>query len=119
MRFLLDQSSDARLVDYLRSRGHDAIRVGKEHPPGLPDEQVLALARLEQRILIVNDRDFGDLVVRQHHPHAGVIYFRLSTTLLSFLIARLDLVLRDYADHLGEFLVVTDRDVRIHHSQSG
>ncbi len=113
MKFLLDQSADARLVAHLRSLGHDVVRIGKEHPPGLPDEQVLALARAEQRILIANDRDFGDLVFRQRHSHTGVIYFRLSTTDLHFLTARLDAVLAEFAGRLGDFLVVTDRTVRI------
>ena len=45
MRFLLDQSVDARLVAYLIALGHDALRVGRDYPSGLPDDQVLAIAR--------------------------------------------------------------------------
>lgn len=58
MRFLLDQSSDARLVEYLRSLNHDATRVGREYPGGLTDDEVLPLAHREQRILITHDRGF-------------------------------------------------------------
>ena len=77
MRFLLDQSSDARLIPYLSDRGHDATRIARDYPPGLPDEQVLAIAATEGRILIASDRDFGELVFARQHPHAGVILFRL------------------------------------------
>jgi Domain of unknown function (DUF5615) len=33
--------------------------------PGLADEDVLAIARQEQRILVVADRDFGELIFHQ------------------------------------------------------
>jgi len=72
-RFRLDQSAEAHIGVFLVSIGLDATRVGRDYPPGLPDEEVLATAVAERRILITNDRDFGDLIFRQHHPHAGVI----------------------------------------------
>ena len=77
MRFLLDQSIDARLIPYLRQGGHDATRIGRDHPGGLPDPQVLAIAGAERRILITDDRDSGALVFRQPQPHAGVLLLRL------------------------------------------
>jgi hypothetical protein len=44
MKFLLDQRSDARLSTYLQTLGHDATRVGHDHPGGLSDNRVLFLA---------------------------------------------------------------------------
>jgi len=114
LRFLLDQSADARLVPHLRALGHDAVRVGKEFPGGLPDPQVLALAVAEHRILVTDDRDFGELVFAQRQPHTGVIYFRLGEYAdLPLKIARLDHVLARYADRLDRFLVVTRTTVRV------
>ena len=77
MRFLLDQSTDARLIALLTQHGHDATRVARDYPHGLPDAQVLALAHAERRIVITDDRDFGELIFRRGQPHAGVIYLRL------------------------------------------
>ena len=114
LRFLLDQSADARLIPYLRSLGHDAVRVGKDHPPGLPDATVLALAVAERRILLTDDRDFGELVFAKRQSHTGVIYFRLGEYAeLPVKIARLDHVLSRYADRLDQFLVVTRTTVRV------
>ena len=73
MRFLLDESAEARIAGFLTDRGHDATRVGRDYPAGLPDEAVLAIVQSEQRIVITNDKDFGELVFRERHPHAGVI----------------------------------------------
>jgi predicted nuclease of predicted toxin-antitoxin system len=113
VRFLLDQSADARLIPHLRELGHDATRIGREHPHGLPDERVLQIAHEEQRNLIATDLDFGDLVVRLRQPHAGVLLFRLGATDLLTKIQRFDDVLREHADRLDRFIVVTLQTIRV------
>jgi hypothetical protein len=50
MKFLFDQSADFRLIAHLRQLGHDVSAVSRNYPPGLADEDVLAIARQEQRI---------------------------------------------------------------------
>lgn len=113
MRFLVDASADARVVPHLRSQGHDVTRVGSDHPAALEDIEVLTIAYREQRILITDDRDFGELVFRLHHPHTGVIYLRLNTTRLPVRLDRMDHVLRSYGDRLDQFLVVTEDSFRV------
>jgi hypothetical protein len=49
----------------LRSLGHDVSAVSRNYPPGLADDDVLAIALSEQRILVVADRDFGELIFHQ------------------------------------------------------
>src|SRR5215472_11599241 len=77
MKFLLDQSADFRLIPHLRELGHDVTAISRHYPPGLADEDVLTIAREEARVLIVADRDFGELIFHQELAHAGVIFFRL------------------------------------------
>ena len=101
------------MLPHLQTLGHDATRIGREYPHGLPDEQVLEIAYREQRILIASDLDFGDLVVRMGLPHAGVILFRLGATDLATKIRRLDDVLRECADQLDRFIVVTLQSIRV------
>jgi predicted nuclease of predicted toxin-antitoxin system len=113
MRFLIDESSDTRVARPLRERGDDVSTVADDHAKSLDDVEVLAIAHREQRILITDDRDFGELVFRHRHPHAGVIYFRLSHTGLDLRLARLEYVLAHHRHQLDQFLVVTDRDVRV------
>jgi predicted nuclease of predicted toxin-antitoxin system len=113
VRFLLDQSADARLIPHLLALGHDATRIGREHPHGLPAEDVLAIAYAERRILIANDLDFGDLVVRLGRAHTGVILFRLGATDLATKIQRLDDVLRECGDRFDRFVVVTLQSIRV------
>lgn len=119
MRFLLDQSTDARLLAYLRQEGHDARRVGHELPPGLADTEVLAHAAESGRILVTDDRDFGELVFRRRRRHVGVVYLRLGPDAdLALKTKRLGYVLAHHADQLDQFLVVTRHDVRVRAGRS-
>ena len=61
MRFLADESCDFAVVRALRADGHDVLAVA-ECSPGLDDALVMDLALREQRILLTEDKDFGQLV---------------------------------------------------------
>jgi predicted nuclease of predicted toxin-antitoxin system len=115
MKFLFDQSSDFRLIAHLRAGGHDVLAVSRDFPPGLADEDVLAIARQEHRILVVADRDFGELIFHQGLAHAGILFFRLPGALLETKIEHLETVLEKHADELarGGFLVVSPGQIRV------
>ena len=115
MNFLFDQSADFRLIPHLQALGHDVQAISRDYPHGLADEDVLAIARQEQRILVVSDRDFGELIFQQKLTHAGVIFFRLPGAPLQIKIDQLNRVLNEHADALerGAFLVVTHSQIRV------
>jgi predicted nuclease of predicted toxin-antitoxin system len=93
--------------------GYDVTRIGTDHPGTLKDSEVLAIAVAERRMLITDDRDFGELVFVRRHRHTGVIYFRLNTTRFVVRSARLDYVLANHSNDLDQFLIVTEHDVRV------
>jgi predicted nuclease of predicted toxin-antitoxin system len=115
MKFLFDQSADFRLIAPLRQLGHDVTAVSKDYPHGLSDEAVLALARREERILVVADRDFGELIFNKGFAHTGVLFFRLPGTALQTKIEHLTTAVTKHAAKLeaGEFLVVTAARIRV------
>jgi predicted nuclease of predicted toxin-antitoxin system len=61
----------------LTQLGHDVTSIVRDHALETDDHDVLAIARAGQRILITNDLDFGEVVVRYRAPPAGVILFRM------------------------------------------
>jgi predicted nuclease of predicted toxin-antitoxin system len=63
VRWLADECVAAPLVDGLRRQGHDVLYVA-ECAAGLTDTDVVELARLEGRLLLTEDKDFGDLRAR-------------------------------------------------------
>jgi predicted nuclease of predicted toxin-antitoxin system len=114
MKFLLDESAESRIAAFLQDQGHDATRIAKDYPAGLSDNEVLELAVAEQRIVITNDSDFGELIFKAQLPHSGVIYFRFPLDSDAFeKIAALRRLLQTHAAHLHEFMVVSPRGVRI------
>jgi predicted nuclease of predicted toxin-antitoxin system len=115
MTFLFDQSADFRLIPHLQALGHDVSAISRNYPHGLADEDVLTIARDEQRILIVADRDFGELIFEQGLTHAGIIFFRLPGASLATKIDQLNRALNEHAEALkaGAFVVVSPGLIRV------
>jgi hypothetical protein len=77
MRFLVDECLSRSLVNTLRQRGHD-VRFMRDEARGTDDAKVLALATVDDRLLITEDRDFGLLTIRNREPAVGVIVIAVS-----------------------------------------
>jgi predicted nuclease of predicted toxin-antitoxin system len=75
VRFLADESCDFGVVRILRASGHDVLAV-PEISPRLLDEDAALWARREQRILLTEDKDFGQLAFASGDPSGGVILIR-------------------------------------------
>lgn len=63
MKLLADECCAARLVGALRDHGHDVLYAA-ETMQGKPDRSILRRAYDERRLLLTEDKDFGELVVR-------------------------------------------------------
>ena len=76
MRFLVDENISNLVRSALLGAGFEvsALEQGQR---GSDDIVVLALAEQEERIVITEDRDFGELVIRRRLPVAGVLLIEL------------------------------------------
>ena len=107
------------MLPYLRARGHDVKSIAIDYPRGVSDHDVLAFARMETRIVVTADLDFGDLVIRGGESHADLILLRLSANAtLALKLDRLIHVLDVHAEQLDQLLVVTKDQVRNRRTQS-
>jgi predicted nuclease of predicted toxin-antitoxin system len=59
VRLLLDECLSTRLAPLLIEAGHDVIHVSDRDLAGRVDEEVLAAARDDGRVLVSADTDFG------------------------------------------------------------
>ncbi len=75
MNFLADESCAGPVIQALRESGHDVVAIS-EVTRGARDEDVLERAVNEKRILVTEDRDFGELVYARGRSSAGVILIR-------------------------------------------
>ncbi len=77
MKIVADESIDRQIVELLRADGHEVLFIA-ETEPGVEDEVVLARSREQDAILLTADKDFGELVFRQHLLHTGILLIRLA-----------------------------------------
>lgn len=113
MRFIVDESAGVAVANYLRVTGHDVLAIA-EIAPRAGDTDILALAVDDKRILVTNDKDFGELVFRSRQDHHGVMLFRLKDESAVNQVRILADVLHRYADRLsGQFIVITETKIRI------
>ena len=75
MNFVADESCAMPVVQELRKAGHDVIAIS-ETAQGATDDEVLQLSVNKRRVLITEDRDFGELVYARGRSSAGVILVR-------------------------------------------
>lgn len=72
MKLLLDTCVWGGACEELRAAGHDVLRAGEwTEDPG--DEEILARAHSESRILVTLDKDFGELAIVHGQPHCGIL----------------------------------------------
>lgn len=75
MKFLADENIEKPVVDHLRQEGFDVCYISEE-TRSLDDDRILAWANQEDRILLTNDKDFGELVFRQKRVRTGIMLLR-------------------------------------------
>ncbi len=75
IKFLADESCDFLVVRTLRSAEYDVLSVAESFP-SVSDQQVLRHAAREKRILLTEDKDFGEWVFAHGEDVSGVILIR-------------------------------------------
>ena len=59
LKFIADVNVEKAVVDFLRAEGYDVKWIA-DFDCTMRDENLLKLANKERRILITNDKDFGE-----------------------------------------------------------
>lgn len=114
MKFLVDESTGHAVARFLREAGHDVVVVSEEMP-GAHDELIMERAlAAEGRILVTNDKDFGEKVFREKRQHAGILLLRLADERAENRVRVVQAVISQRGDRLpNAFTVATERSVRI------
>jgi predicted nuclease of predicted toxin-antitoxin system len=113
MRLLANENFPGRAVEALRSRGHDVTWV-RTDLPGASDQQVVAHAVAESRLLLTFDKDFGELTFRLRVPaSSGIVLFRIAPASPEHVARTAVAVLESRDDWAGHFSVIEETSVRM------
>jgi predicted nuclease of predicted toxin-antitoxin system len=113
MKILADESVDRPIVERLRMSGHDVDYIA-EIEPSISDREVLEAANKTRALLLTADKDFGELIYRDHLENAGgVILLRLAGLPPKEKAERVLEVIQDITwESETKFTVVTRKGVR-------
>ena len=112
MRWIVDECIDAGTVAHLRAAGHDVVYMA-EIAPRDSDTEVTARAQAEARLLLTEDKDFGDLVFRRGRSVPGVVLLRIDPAMHGLKRARLDATISRFGERmLGRYTVVEEARFR-------
>jgi predicted nuclease of predicted toxin-antitoxin system len=112
VRWLVDECVDAALVQRLRGGGHDVLYVA-EIASGTTDAQVLRRASDENRLLLTEDKDFGELAFRLRMPVPGLVLLRVEPEGHLFKWTRLEAAIHRFGQRLfGRHVVIEEARFR-------
>jgi predicted nuclease of predicted toxin-antitoxin system len=113
MRFLADESCDFAVVRALRTSEHDVVAVS-DIAPRADDTDVIDIAVREGRILLTEDKDFGQLVYAHGLESIGVIFLRFPSHARRQIARDLvKMVKRESEKVIGSFIVIQPGRIRI------
>lgn len=115
LRFLADESCDFAIVRALRAAGYEVAAVSETRRRSVDDE-VIAQASHEGRVLLTEDKDFGRLVFVSQADSAGVVLVRFPGHARQTLAQTVLQVVREQGNRLlGAFVVIEPGYIRISH----
>jgi predicted nuclease of predicted toxin-antitoxin system len=115
MRFLADAGISPLTVEFLTSRGHDAVHVRTFGMQRAPDLDGVERARVDSSVVLTFDLDFGDVLALGILDKPSVIIFRVGDERPASANQRLAAVLDARSADLesGSLILVEDSRYRV------
>ncbi len=99
---------------WLADNGYDVVAV-RGLNPRMSDDEILAIAAREQRLVITMDKGFGERVHRHKAANAGVLLLRLDAATSQEKVAVIAKIFSEHGRALfGNFAVYKKGHLRIH-----
>lgn len=112
LKFIADVNLEKPIVEFISKEGYD-IKWTPNFNPKITDEDLIKLARSEKRILLTNDKDFGELIFLQKKLSHGIILFRIKGQATQIKLDLIKKLITLYIDKLsGHFTVISRNKFR-------
>jgi predicted nuclease of predicted toxin-antitoxin system len=113
MRFLVDMGISPDTAVHLRQLGHDASHLSELHLERLADHEIIEKARLENRVLLAHDLDFGEIMAASNLRLPSVVIFRLHSMHPDNVRRHLNTVIADHEKSLTQGAIISVMEGRI------
>jgi len=121
--FLTNENISPESADFLERLGYPCRSLRRDGPRGIPDTEVVALAKSEGRVILTHDLDFGEIYYHAEQGQIGILVLRLryqtvevvNDTLERFL--RSDLLDEDTLRH--GLVVLSETSYRVYRGPRG
>jgi predicted nuclease of predicted toxin-antitoxin system len=110
---IADENIDHRLITAIRQLGIQVHSINESNS-GIRDEEVIELSRNPPRIILTEDKDFGEWVFAHHVKGVSILFLRYSfkeTAQMEFILTKL--LSERINDLIGCFTTVTTQKIRI------
>jgi predicted nuclease of predicted toxin-antitoxin system len=112
MRWLCDECVDAAVVACLRQNNHDVVYAA-ESAPSTRDIEIIELAVQENRLILTEDKDFGELVFRRRRSVPGLVLVRIESGRRQLKWPRLETAIAAIGNNLmGNYTVIEETRLR-------
>jgi len=112
IKFIADVNVEKAIVDYLLEEGYD-VKWIPDYNCEMLDEDLLEMAKVEGRILITNDKDFGELIFLQKRLSVGIILIRIKGQKVEVKLKLIKKLFQNYRNKLlNNFVIITDKKLR-------
>ena len=113
IKFLADVNVEKAVVEYLLGKRYDTKWI-PDYNCEMPDEDLLHLANIENRIIITNDKDFGELIYLQKKISTGIILFRVKGQKAEEKVSLIKYLLENFGEKiLNHYIVITEEKIRV------
>jgi predicted nuclease of predicted toxin-antitoxin system len=121
IRILLDQGLPRSAADRLRKAGADAVHAGECGLATALDQELIRVAREQERVIVTLDADFHALLALSGTAGPSVVRLRIeglrAEALANLVLGVLESCESDLRQ--GSLVTVTENQIRIHHLPIG
>ncbi|OGU13457.1 MAG: hypothetical protein A2X61_00525 [Ignavibacteria bacterium GWB2_35_12] len=110
---IADENIDRNIINELRKLHPDILSIGESYP-GISDEEIINLPITSNKIIVTEDKDFGEWVFAHQKKNISVVFLRYHHKDKSEIISILkSLFLKNLDELEGKFITITTKKVRI------
>jgi predicted nuclease of predicted toxin-antitoxin system len=116
VKILADVNVSRRVVEGLRQRGVNIVRIPELLDPRSPDDAIVELARSLNAVVLSHDQDFSALLALSGVRSPSLISLRVTNVEVLALVELLSTVIRETSPDLaaGAIVSIDDAGVRVH-----